>query len=112
MKQGRFRFFASLLVDQEMEGAPEQVKRLFLQTFSSTNLLPFDDEMERLAKAYLRHGVVSFTYEDGAGHVAACVVARLDYLVSWNFRHLVNVDRNDTFNLKIPRSLLRGTIFG
>jgi len=37
-------------------------------------------------------------YRDDANHVAICTVARLDYLVSWNFRHLVNVDRANGFN--------------
>jgi hypothetical protein len=37
-------------------------------------------------------------YTDDARHVAACTVARLDYLVSWNFRHLVNVQREAGFN--------------
>jgi hypothetical protein len=30
---------------------------------------------------------------DDARHVAVCPVAHLDYLVSWNFRHLANVRR-------------------
>jgi hypothetical protein len=37
-------------------------------------------------------------YSDDARHVAACTLARADYLVSWNFKHLVNVDRERGFN--------------
>ena len=33
-----------------------------------------------------------------AQHVAVCVVARLDFLVSWNFRHLTNARREAGFN--------------
>jgi hypothetical protein len=31
--------------------------------------------------------------------MAVCTVARIDYLVSWNFRHLVNVEREKGFNV-------------
>lgn len=37
-------------------------------------------------------------YTDDARHVAACTVSKIDYLVSWNFRHLVNVQRETGFN--------------
>ena len=42
--------------------------------------------------------MVSSKYEDDARHVAACTVSRADLLVSWNFRHLVNVQRETAFN--------------
>jgi len=54
--------------------------------------------MEDLAEAYLKQGVVPPKYEDDANHVAACSVAQIHYLVSWNYKHLVNVDREHGFN--------------
>jgi len=33
-----------------------------------------------------------------AQHIAVATVARVDVLVSWNFRHIVNLDRIDGFN--------------
>ncbi len=37
-------------------------------------------------------------YADDARHVAACTVARHDFLVSWNFRHLANEQCSAGFN--------------
>jgi hypothetical protein len=31
-------------------------------------------------------------------HAAVCTVARIEYLVSWNFKHLANVRRESGFN--------------
>jgi hypothetical protein len=31
-------------------------------------------------------------------HVAVCTVSQIDFLVSWNFRHLVNVAREKSFS--------------
>ena len=98
MEQGRFRFLSSDVTTQEIEDAPENVRDLFDDTFSAETLLEVTGEMEDLAAAYLRQGVVPPKYADDATHVAVCTVARLQYLVSWNFKHLVNVQREAGFN--------------
>lgn len=42
--------------------------------------------------------MVPSAFIDDARHVAECSIARLDYLVSWNFKHLANVRRESGFN--------------
>lgn len=54
--------------------------------------------MDALATAYVSQGVVTAKYEDDARHVAACTVSGVNLLVSWNFRHLVNLQREVGFN--------------
>ncbi len=99
MEQGRFRFVTSVVTAQEISTAPEHVRDHYANTFNSPEMIiGLSDEMEDLAEAYLKQGVVPLKYEDDANHVAACTVARLDYLVSWNFKHLVNVEREKGFN--------------
>ena len=96
---GHWRFLASGLVAQEIAGAPENVRQLFADTFDpSSDLLPFTAEAETLAQAYLAAGVVSPKFADDARHVGLCTVHHVDHLVSWNFRHLVNVRREAGFN--------------
>jgi hypothetical protein len=56
------------------------------------------EEAEDLAEEYLRAAVVSAKYADDALHMAICSTHRIPYLVSWNFRHLVNVKREAGFN--------------
>ena len=96
---GLYRFMASILVEDEMLEAPERVRELFEKTFiEEGSVLDFDQEMDDLARLYLSHGVVTQKYAEDAGHVAVCTIARIDYLVSWNFKHLVNVRREAGFN--------------
>ena len=97
-QSGKFHFVSSDLVVREVEDAPENVRTIFEQTFSPEQLLRVVAEMEDLADAYLKQRVVSPAYADDARHVAICTVARIDYLVSWNFQHLVNVQREAGFN--------------
>jgi hypothetical protein len=47
---------------------------------------------------YIRQAVVSRRMLADAQHIAVATVARVDVLVSWNFRHIVNLDRIHGFN--------------
>ena len=95
---GKFRFVSSVLVFQEIARAPEGVRMLMHATFVPNEVLERTMEAENLAQAYLVQKVVPLGYEDDARHVAICTVARLEYLVSWNFKHLVNARRESGFN--------------
>ncbi len=95
---GQFRFITSQLVFQEIAGAPERVRELMRATFAAEEVLERTAEAEELAQAYLAQKVVPLDFDDDARHVALCSVARIDYLVSWNFRHLANVRRESGFN--------------
>ena len=96
---GLFQFVISSVVRAEMEDAPERVRSLFLDTFRDPGaLIEFDEEMFDLYSAYLAQRVVAPQYADDARHVAVCAVRRIDFLVSWNFKHLVNVTREKCFN--------------
>jgi hypothetical protein len=51
-----------------------------------------------LCEAYLEAGVVTPQSSNDAHHVALATVARADVIVSWNFRHIVHLDRIRRFN--------------
>lgn len=95
---GRFSFVSSVLVEQEILRAPEQVRMLMRKTFAEENLLPMTAEVVELSGHYLANKVVPIDFTDDARHVAFCSIARLDFLVSWNFKHLANVRREAGFN--------------
>jgi hypothetical protein len=98
MANGLWRFVTSLVTSEELIEAPECVRGLFNSTFEAADVLNVTEEMDRLASAYVAQGVVTPKYEDDALHVAACTVTLADFLVSWNFRHMVNVQRETAFN--------------
>jgi predicted nucleic acid-binding protein len=97
-EEGRFRFITSRLAFQEIVSAPERVRNLMRTTFEPVDVLERTAEAEQLAQAYFVQRVVPPNYDDDARHVAVCTVARIKYLVSWNFRHLANVRRESGFN--------------
>jgi predicted nucleic acid-binding protein len=62
-------------------------------------VLPWQEEMERLAEAYVAQGAFTPVLMQDARHVAAAVVSGIPVLLSWNFRHLVNRTRRIRVNL-------------
>ena len=98
MEVGKYRFITSLITVDELAQAPAEVRELWVDTFTPEMILDVTDEMEQLAAAYMAQAILTPKYTDDARHVAACTVAGSDCLVSWNFKHLVNVDRKKGFN--------------
>lgn len=56
------------------------------------------NEAEELADAYILGKAVPRRMRLDAQHIAIATVARVDVLVSWNFKHIVNLDRIRAFN--------------
>lgn len=98
MEEGAYRFVTSPLVSQEIAGAPEYVRALLAETFIQSDLLPLTAEVEELTAAYMAQKVVPARYEDDARHVAVATVHQIGLIVSWNFKHLVNYQRESGFN--------------
>lgn len=98
MEAGRFHFLTSDVTVDEMTNAPEPVRELLESTFTEKSILPVTEESEKLAEAYMGRNILPPKYSDDARHVAVCTIAQIEYLVSWNFKHLVNVEREKGFN--------------
>jgi hypothetical protein len=104
-RAGQWRLVTSIVAEAELLYAPEQVRILFAETFKPGTILDTTPEVEELAEAYVAAGVISLKYADDASHVAMATVHGIRFIVSWNFKHLVNVRREDAFNAV---NLLRG----
>ena len=104
-KAGQWRLVTSIVAEAELRNAPTNVRTIFAETFDASNILDTRTEIEELASAYLAAAVVPPKYADDALHVAMATVHGVRFVVSWNFKHLVNVRREDGFNAV---NILRG----
>ena len=98
-KKGQAILLVSDILVDELEQAPEEVKNEF-SSLSADYLEPIfrSEETERLCKAYLEAEVVGKNHENDAHHVAIATVAKADVIVSWNFKHIVHLDKIRGFN--------------
>lgn len=70
------------------------------------NLIPTDcyhylelsDEANILAESYVSENVLGQSSMNDAYHIAIASVNRLDCLISWNFKHIVNFNKIKQFN--------------
>ena len=87
------------LTRRELEGAPKNVKkRLSSLPDSNVENVFLTEETETLAQSYIDDEVVSAKHMADAHHIAIASLERVDVVVSWNFQHIVNLDRIRAFN--------------
>jgi predicted nucleic acid-binding protein len=110
VKNGQILCVYSDLTENELAKAPEKV-RMFFQNLS-------DEQKEKvivtpdaltLAKTYVTEKVVGQTSFDDCVHIATATIHKVDLLVSWNFKHIVNVYRirgYNAINLKLGYAVL------
>lgn len=83
----------------ELKDAPPNVKNKLKDIPELwVELLKFNEEIDQLAKQYLNQRAVSVKYFDDAIHIAYSTYYNVDFLVSWNFKHIVNVYRIQKYN--------------
>ncbi len=61
-------------------------------------VIELTDDAINLALEYIKENVVGQTSYDDCLHIAIATVSRLDLLVSWNFKHIVNIKRIRGYN--------------
>ncbi len=68
--------------------------------FNSVNseFLVLTEEMIELARAYISENVVGKTSFADCLHIAIATVNHADFLVSWNFKYIVNIQRIRGYN--------------
>ncbi len=86
------------LTVSELEKAPKQVKELYNKVLDKLQFLPIDKEMIDLANAYIKEKALTIKSMDDAIHIATATIHRIDVIVSWNFKHIVNLNRIRIFN--------------
>jgi predicted nucleic acid-binding protein len=83
----------SNVVQEELMQAPEEVRMAIRGEIRDVEfeLVLEDEESRALFSAYEATQVVPSRYRNDLRHVAVASASYVDALVSWNFRHLVNI---------------------
>ena len=94
-----FLVYFSEISETELSLAPDFVKDLKSKIpLDCYKYLDLDDESRELAAAYLNEKILGKASLNDAYHIAIATVNRLDVLISWNFKHIVNYDKIKLFN--------------
>ncbi len=85
-----FDLFTSLeTLDEAGRGDPQMAADR-LKLLQNVPLLPLPDVGLELAQSLVVSGIVPLKAASDAIHIAVASVHRIDYLVTWNFKHIAN----------------------
>jgi predicted nucleic acid-binding protein len=99
VENGDIKIVYSEITDDELESAPEQVKNYLKQlTSKQKEFVEITPEAVNLADTYVRDKVVGKTSRADCLHIALATIHKVDILVSWNFKHIVNINRIRGYN--------------
>ena len=88
----RFDLFVSPLVLNEAAQGDPEAARLRLEALHDVPELPATVNAETLAMALLAEGAVPSVARIDAAHIAIAAVHGMDFLVTWNCRHIANAE--------------------
>ena len=99
VKLGKIVCIFSDLTETELVNAPDNVRTFFKSLpIGYLERAVVNDEILTLAKKYIEEKVVGQTSFDDCVHIATATINKADILVSWNFKHIVNVYRIRGYN--------------
>jgi len=96
---GEYIIIYSTVTQDELENAPEKVQELVKSLRADlTEFIDTTDEAIDLANEFINEKVVGKTSFADCLHIALATINRADFLVSWNFKHIVNIERIRGYN--------------
>jgi predicted nucleic acid-binding protein len=92
--------FISTLVLSEVDRAAAPIRRRIPEELTRIPVVVFQETAESigLARAYLAADAIPRTAEGDARHIALATVSDIRVVVSWNVRHMVNIERKRRVN--------------
>ena len=90
VRNGKFTLVVSATVLAELEKVPDHVQKVLTELPPETvEAIEFSEEIAVLRDAYLKAGILRQEARADAEHIAAASVADVDFVISWNFKHVV-----------------------
>jgi hypothetical protein len=86
----QYDIFVSELVIEECKSGDKEAAILRLELLKTFNLLELNDAALSLAKSLVSSKIVPNQYAEDALHIALATIHGMDYLVTWNCKHIAN----------------------
>ncbi len=99
IREDEFLLLFSTVTQDELENAPIQVRELVKHLkVDFTEFVEITEEAVELAMQYIKEKVVGQTSYADCLHIALATIHHANFLVSWNFKHIVNVQKIMGYN--------------
>ena len=93
IKAGEYHAVISEVTTRELMNAPEPKRSIIADYLNEADfeILAITSEMDELAQEIIGRGILTQKSLDDCTHIAAAILNNCDIIVSWNFKHLVNI---------------------
>ena len=92
-------FVVSEVLEQELEKAPYYVRELINNLDDDCiEAVELTEDAKALADCYVEEGIVNIKHIDDCRHIAIATINNVNVLASWNFKHIVNLDKIEIYN--------------
>ena len=97
LPKNKFDIYISVIVLDEFDQATETKKNQLIKLIDNYNptILTMESSVRDLANAYLANNVLPQKSFFDAYHIAFASVNELDFIVSWNLKHIANIQRQE-----------------
>ena len=99
VQKGKCVLLISEIVVAELDKAPAAVQNILLSLpEEAVEKVEITNEILELRNEYMKAKILGPEWINDATHVAVATVARADAIVSWNFKHIVRLDKMKAYN--------------
>lgn len=93
-------YISEAVIEESLKGDRRQ-SELRLEAIKDFNALEVDDKSEALAALLLQKKAVPHNSPEDALHIAVAAVNSIDFIVTWNFKHINNPFMRDKIRLTV-----------
>ena len=92
-KDGKYDVYLSTVTLEEIADCPEHKRSKMYDYLEQINYTPIKitDDVSDIAQQIIDMGILTRKSYDDCQHIAAAVVNACDCIISWNFKHIVNI---------------------
>lgn len=92
-KDGKYDVYVSTVTLEEVSDCPEPKRSKMYDYLEQIDYTPIEitDDMSDIAQQIIDMGILTKKSYDDCQHIAAAVIYGCDCIISWNFKHIVNI---------------------
>ena len=88
----KFDLYVSVLVVEEAKAGGAEAAQRRLAAISGLPILEINVAAEQLGKRLIEEGTIPLSRAEDALHISLATVHGMDFLLTWNFRHINNAE--------------------
>ena len=92
-REEKYDVYLSTVTLEEIEGCPEPKRSQLFDCLEQINytLVQINSTVAEIAEHIIEMGILTKKSYDDCQHIGAAIISECDCIISWNFKHIVNI---------------------